>query len=211
MSMLDHSCKHFLSDLASKAPVPGGGGAAALTAATGVALADMVGNLTAGKKKYTAVEPEIQQLLARGEKLLAELEALVDRDAEVFEPLARAYRLPKATPEQENLKNDAIEKCAKVACSVPLEIMRKSCEGIEIQRRMGVIGTELAVSDVGCGAALLKAALVAGSLNVQINLNLIKDRPFVETTRKEMAGLLEVGSEMADATLALVTERLTQA
>jgi methenyltetrahydrofolate cyclohydrolase len=95
MSMLNQSCSDFLEVLASKAPVPGGGGAAALGGAIGMALSNMVGNLTVGKKKYAEVEDEVKELIAKGDKVIAELKALVDEDAEVFEPLSKAYGLPK--------------------------------------------------------------------------------------------------------------------
>jgi len=208
MSMAEKSCKEFIAALASKAPVPGGGGAAAMGGAMGVALSNMVGNLTIGKKKYADVEQEVVQLVSKGEALIAELESLVDKDAEVFEPLSRAYALPKGTPEQAKAKEEAMEACSKAACSVPMEIMRKSCEGIRIHRRMGQIGSALAISDVGCGVAFLKAALVAASLNVQINLGAIKDQGFVKATTDEMSDLLVKGSKMADETLESVVTAL---
>ncbi len=210
MSMTDKSCKIFINELASKAPVPGGGGAAALGGAIGMALSNMVGNLTIGKKKYIDVEEEVKQLVLKGEDIISELQSLVDKDAEVFEPLSKAYGLPKDTPQQIKFKEETMENCSKAACSVPMEIMRKSYEGITIHQRMGQIGSSLAVSDVGCGVAFLKAALVAGSLNVMINLNTIKDQDFVNRTRKEMNELLEEGSRKADDTLKSVIGRLTK-
>ncbi|HZD59298.1 MAG TPA: cyclodeaminase/cyclohydrolase family protein [Anaerolineae bacterium] len=210
MSMLDKSCIGFLDALASKAPVPGGGGAGALGGAIGVALSNMVGNLTAGKKKYADVEDEVEELLDKGYKIMAELEALVDKDAEFFEPLSKAYGMPKDTPEQIKAKEDALEKYSKEACSVPMEIMRKSYEGIKIHQRMGQIGSMLAISDVGCGAVLLKSALISGMLNVVINLNSIKDQEFVRANRDEMDKLLSEGSKIADETLQLVLDKLSK-
>ncbi len=210
MSMLDESCKSFLSMLASKAPVPGGGGAAALGGAIGMALSNMVGNLTVGKKKYADVEPEIKQLIEQGDAVIAQLQKLVDKDAEVFEPLSKAYGLPKNTPEEVAYKATTIENCSKTACSVPMEIMRKAYEGIKIHARMGQIGTMIAISDVGCGVVFLKSALIAGSLNVVINLNTIKDPAFLADTRKEMNTLLEEGTKLADETFALVMSKLTK-
>ena len=99
MEMTEKSCGQFLAELAGKAPTPGGGGAAALVGAAGVALGNMVGNLTTGKKKYAAVEADIQGLNAKADVLRLELEALVQADAEAFAPLAAAYSLPKDTPE----------------------------------------------------------------------------------------------------------------
>ncbi|MBW1644952.1 MAG: cyclodeaminase/cyclohydrolase family protein [Deltaproteobacteria bacterium] len=210
MSMLDKTCKEFNQLLASKAPVPGGGGAAAFGGAIGMALSNMVGNLTVGKKKYADVEDEVKELLAKGYQVIAELEALVDKDAEVFEPLSKAYGLPKNTPEEQKIKEETLEKCSKVACSVPMEIMRQAFAGIKIHQRMGQIGTMLAISDVACGVVFLKSALIAGSLNVIINLNTIKDQEFVQQTKAEMDQLLAEGQKIADETLQLVLDKLTK-
>jgi formiminotetrahydrofolate cyclodeaminase len=139
---------------------------------------------------------------------MAELETLVDKDAEVFEPLSKAYGLPKDTPEQAAYKEQKLEECSKLACSVPMEIMRKAYEGIKIHARMGEIGSALAISDVGCGVVFLKAALISASLNVIINTNTIKDRKFVEETTAEMDRLLEEGKQLADKTLELVLQKL---
>ncbi len=208
MSMLNKSCSDFLEVLASKAPVPGGGGAAAIGGAVGMALSNMVGNLTVGKKKYAEVEDEVKALIAKGDQVITDLKALVDKDAEVFEPLSKAYGLPKDTPEQLAYKEEVMEKCSKDACGVPLEIMRKSYEGIKIHEHMGQIGTMLAISDVGCGVVFLKSALISGMLNVVINLNTIKDQEYVSKTRAEMNRLLTDGSNIADATLDLVLSKL---
>lgn len=208
MSMLEKTCSAFIEVLASKAPVPGGGGAAAMGGAIGMALSNMVGNLTVGKKKYADVEGEVKELLARGDDIILKLKRLVDQDAEVFEPLSKAYGLPKNTPEEVKFKEETMENCCKTACGVPMEIMRAAFEGIKIHARMGEIGTMIAISDVGCGVVFLKSALIAGSLNVIINLNTIKDQQFVSATRKEMEDLIAAGSKMADETLALVLSKL---
>jgi methenyltetrahydrofolate cyclohydrolase len=208
MSMLNQSCSNFLEVLASKAPVPGGGGAAALGGAIGMALSNMVGNLTVGKKKYAEVEDEVKELIAKGDKVIAELKALVDEDAKVFEPLSKAYGLPKDTPEQIAYKEKVLEKCSKDACDGPMKIMRTCYEGIKIHERMGQIGTNLAISDVGCGVVFLKSALISGMLNVVINLNTIKDQEYVRNNRAEMEQLLADGSKIADATLELVLNKL---
>ena len=208
MSMLNETCKDFNKVLASKAPVPGGGGAAAMGGAIGMALSNMVGNLTIGKKKYADVEDEVKDLVAKGEKVIAALEALVDKDAEVFEPLSKAYGMPKETDEEKKLKAETMEACGKTACSVPMDIMRQAYEGIKIHQRMGQIGTMIAISDVACGVVFLKAALISGSLNVIININSIKDEEFNKAAKAEMDQLLADGSKIADETLALVLGKL---
>ena len=123
MELTKSSCEGFLESLASKAPVPGGGGAAALVGAAGVALGNMVGSLTVGKKKYAAVEADLRTLNARAEALRRRLETLVQADAEAFLPLAAAYGLPKETPEQQAHKAAVLEQALDGACAMPLEIM----------------------------------------------------------------------------------------
>ncbi|NLM52055.1 MAG: cyclodeaminase/cyclohydrolase family protein [Firmicutes bacterium] len=208
MSLIEKSCSEFIDALASKAPIPGGGGASALGGAIGMALSNMVGNLTIGKKRYADVEDEVKSLVEQGTKIINELKTLVDKDAEVFEPLSKAYGLPKDTPEQAAYKEQQLEECSKLACSVPMEIMRKAYEGIKIHERMGQIGSKIAISDVGCGVVFLKAALISASLNVIINTNTIKDEKFVAETTAEMNRLLEEGSKIADETLELVLNKL---
>ena len=208
MKMAEKSSAHFIEVLASKAPVPGGGGAAAMGGAIGMALSNMVGNLTVGKKKYADVEDEVKKLLAEGSAIIEALKDLVDQDAQVFEPLSKAYGLPKDTPEQAAHKEKVMEECSIEACSVPLEIMRKSYVGIKIHERMGQIGSRLALSDVGCGVVFLKAALISGQLNVMINLGAIKNEIFLKETTAEMKQLAEEGSRLADQTLTDVMKKL---
>ncbi len=209
MKMAEKSSAHFIDVLASKAPVPGGGGAAAMGGAIGMALSNMVGNLTVGKKKYADVEAEVKTLLAEGSAIIEALKDLVDKDAEVFEPLSKAYGLPKETPEEAAYKAQVMEECSIEACSVPLEIMRKAHAGIKIHERMGQIGSRLAISDVGCGVVFLKAALISGQLNVMINLGAIKNEKFLTDTRAEVKHLVEEGCLIADQTLAAVMDKLS--
>ena len=185
MEMNDLSCAQFLAQLASKAPTPGGGGTAALVGAAGVALGNMVGCLTTGKKKYAVVEADIQALNARAEALRLELEALVQADADAFTPLAAAYGLPKDTPEQAAHKASVLEAALDGASAVPLQIMEKCAEGIALAGQYAAKGSVLAVSDAGCAAVLCKAALQAASLNVFINTKLMADRSRAAALRPE--------------------------
>ena len=208
MEMMEQSCTRFLAELAGKAPVPGGGGASALVGAAGVALGNMVGCLTAGKKKYAAVEADIQALNARAEALRRELEALVQADAEAFAPLAAAYGLPKDTPAQAAHKAAVLEAALDTACAVPLEIMQKCAEGIVLVEQYAAKGSVLAVSDAGCAAALCKAALQSASLNVFINTKLMTDRPRADALDAQADALLNEYIPRADAVFASVTNKL---
>ena len=132
MEFIKYSCEMFVDVLASKEPTPGGGGASALVGASGVALGHMVGELTVGKKKYADVEEEIKRLMVESEELQSQLLQLVQKDAESFEPLVKAYRLPKNTEEQRIEKERIVEQELRNACEVPFEIMEKCVEGIEL-------------------------------------------------------------------------------
>ena len=208
MEMMNESCGQFLAELASKAPTPGGGGTAALVGAAGVALGNMVGCLTVGKKKSAAVEADILALNAKAEALRKELEALVQADAEAFAPLAAAYGLPKDTPEQAAHKAAVLETALNAACAVPLKIMQKCAEGIALVEEYAAKGSVMAVSDAGCAAALCKAALQAASLNVFINTKLMTDKIHAAALDAQADALLEEFVPKAEAVFATVTKQL---
>ena len=197
MELTKSSCESFLESLASKAPAPGGGGAAALVGAAGVALGNMVGSLTVGKKKYAAVEADLRTLNARAEALRRRLEALVQA-AEAFLPLAAAYGLPKETPEQQAHKAAVLEQALDGACAVPLETMEACCEGIALAQEYAAKGSALAVSDAGCAALFCKAALQASGLNVSINTKLMADRAHAEALNAKADALLAQYVPLAD-------------
>lgn len=208
MEMMERTCSQFLAELASKAPTPGGGGTAALVGAAGVALCNMVGNLTTGKKKYAAVEEKIQALNAKAETLRKELEALVQEDAEAFAPLAAAYGLPKDTPEQAADKERVMETALTRAALVPIKIMQKCLEGITLAYSYAVDGSTMAISDAGCAAVLCKAALQAASLNVFVNTKSMTNREFATALEHTAEQLLDAGTSYADEAFHYVNEKL---
>lgn len=201
-------CDEFVTVLASKAPVPGGGGASALVGAVGTALGNMVGSLTVGKKKYAAVEEEMQELKAKADVLQKELLHLVERDAEVFEPLSKAYGMPKETEEEKAEKARVMEAALKEACSVPMEIMEKCCEAIDLLVEFAAKGSVLAISDAGVGAAFCKAALEGASLNVYINTKSMADREYAESLKKKCDEMLEKYTKIAEDVFESVLGRL---
>ena len=208
MEMTKLSCEQFLAELSGSAPVPGGGGTAALVGALGVALGRMVGSLTTGKKKYAAVEADIEALNAHADQLRTELVQLVQMDADAFAPLAEAYRLPKDTPEQAARKAEALEAALVKASDVPLQIMHRCAEGITLVEQYAAKGSVMAVSDAGCAAALCKAALQAASLNVFINTKLMKDRTLAGRLNAQAEELLGQYVPRADAVYETVTNQL---
>ena len=176
MMMLEMKTTEFLEELSSKAPVPGGGGASAALGAFGAALGMMVANLTVGKKKYAAVEEEILAALEELGKLRDRLVALTDRDAQAFEPLSRAYGLPKNTEEEKAAREKVMESALYDASVAPLEIMETVLASMDLLEVLGEKGSRLALSDVGVGILFAQAALEGASLNVFINTRLMKDR-----------------------------------
>lgn len=206
--LIEKSCKDFVEVLASREPVPGGGGAAALVGSVGMALGNMVGNLTLGKKKYADVEPEVIQIMERAKGLQQDLLDMVDGDAEVFKKVSDVYKMPKETEDDMKARDAAMEIALKEACSVPLQIMKTCAQAIELQARLGQIGSIMALSDVGVGVVCLKAALISGKLNVIINLNGIRDEAFIKKTEEEMEAVLDGAIKLADKTYADVEKRL---
>ena len=194
MDFAQASCTEFVTVLASNAPVPGGGGASALVAAIGTALGNMVGSLTVGKKKYADVEEEIIALKAKCDKLQADLLAQIELDAKGFEPLSKAYGIPKDNPDRDRI----LEEATVVACQVPVKIMELCCEAMDAIAVFAAKGSRLAVSDAGCGAVCVKAALQAASLNVFINTKTLKNRELAEEMNKKCLGMLDKYCALAD-------------
>ncbi len=172
--MLDKSVTEFTELLASKAPVPGGGGASALVGAIGIALGDMVGELTVGKKKYAAVEEDVKALMVKAQDLRVRLLACVNKDAEAFEPLSRAYGIPKDDP----ARDEVMEACLRDAAAPPLEILDLCCEAIELQREFADKGSALAISDAATGVVFCWSAMYGAAVNVKVNTKAMKDKEY---------------------------------
>ena len=194
MDMTMETCRKFVEVLASDAPAPGGGGAAALVGAIGTALGNMVGSLTLGKKKYADVQDEIIALKAKCDALQTELLNQVEMDEVNFLPLAKAYGIPKDDPNRDKI----MEEATIIACSTPMKIMELCCEAIDCITVFAAKGSRLAVSDAGCGAVCCKAALQAASLNVFINTKSLKNRDVAEEMNRKANLMLNKYCQLAD-------------
>ena len=194
MDMTLESCRKFVEVLASSAPAPGGGGAAALVGAIGTALGNMVGSLTVGKKKYADVEAEIIALKEKCDALQTELLDQVEADDKGFVPLAKAYGIPKDDPNRDAI----LEEATITACAVPMHIMELCCQALEYVAVFAAKGSRLAVSDAGCAAVCCKAGLQAASLNVFINTKSLKNRTVAEEMNAKANGMLEKYCAFAD-------------
>ncbi|MBU2703101.1 formiminotetrahydrofolate cyclodeaminase [Sporomusaceae bacterium BoRhaA] len=206
--LMEKNCTNFIEVLASSAPVPGGGGASAYVGVIGMALGSMVANLTLGKKKYDDVQADIKNLLSKADDIQKTLMDLVEKDAEVFEPLSKAYGLPNNNDEERLYKNKRMEDCLKLACSVPIKIMETAVEAIILQEELAEKGTKIALSDVGVGVLFCKSALMGASLNVFINTKLMKDRIYAEEINAGVEKMLEASGKRADAVYEKVLKSL---
>lgn len=185
--LVEKSCVDFTEVLASKVSVPGGGGAAALVGALGTALCSMVGNYTVGKKRYATVEADVKAILEKAEALQDRLLEMVDEDAHAFEPLSKAYAIPKDDPTHD----EVLEAATLNACKAPIEMVRRCGEAIDLLEEMLEKGSVMLVSDVGCGALLCKAAMESAAINVFINTGSLKDQARARSMEAEIDALLE--------------------
>lgn len=206
--IIDLSCTGFVDVLATSAPVPGGGGAAALVGAIGTALGNMVGSLTVGKKKYADVQDEILSLKKKSDELQAKLLQMVEEDAKAFEPLSKAYGLPADTDEQKAEKEKVMAEALNAAAATPMHIMELTYEALDVVERFSQIGSKIAISDAGCAAACCRAALDAASLNIFINTRLMKDKDAAAELNAKAESMLIEGNAKADAIFAAVRNKL---
>ncbi|MGB3932478.1 MAG: cyclodeaminase/cyclohydrolase family protein [bacterium] len=187
----------YTARLASGAPIPGGGSASALVAALGMALGSMVANLTV-KKVEGEEAAAIKDILEEGEILQEKLLELVDADAEAFSGVSRVFKMPRETEEEKAARREAMQKALKEAAVVPMEAARLCLKALHLQERLLELGTPHAISDVGVGALFLGAALRGAYLNVQINLNGIKDEEHNARLEGELLALLAEGEKLAE-------------
>ncbi len=194
MGLLEQKTTDFIDALASSAPVPGGGGVAATTGAFAAALGMMVANLTIGKKKYEAYEEIVKEGLQKLDVLQKKLIALTDADAIAFEPVSKAYSLPKNTPEEIAYRDEVMEAGLVEASSVPLEIMATVGQVIDILDVLLGKTSVLAISDIGVGVLLAQAALEGAALNVYINTKLMKNRSQADAMNAEADAMIKAGA-----------------
>ena len=200
--------RQFLYELSQGSATPGGGSSAGLAGAQGAALLAMVCHLTIGRKKYADVEAEMQVALEKALRLRDRLMELIEEDAHAFDSVMDAYRLPKETPEQKAARSAAIQAGLKEATRTPLETLRNCVAVLELAPEVVSKGNPNVVSDGGAGVLNAHAGMMIAALNVQINLNAIKDEAFVAEKTEEMKALIARGDEAKEKAWAIVAERL---
>ncbi len=206
--IVDKPIQHFLDELASKSPTPGGGSVAALMGAQGAALVSMVCHLTLGKPQYAEAEATMQDLLARSEALRAELTAMVKADVDVFDQLMASYGLPKTTDEEKAARSEAIQTVLKEATDVPLACARACHDVIALAEVAATYGYLGVISDAGVAVMAAHSGLKSAALNVYINTSSLKDRSFAELKLDELALLLNGVDEKVNQIFQLVKDKL---
>ena len=177
--------KDFISKVISNDPVPGGGSVSALNGALAAALSAMVANLTVGRKKYVEVNELMQELSARFEKLSQKLIEDVDRDSDAYNRVFAAFKLPKETDEEKQIRSEAIQHETKYAAQVPMEVARAVYEVLPQIDAIAQKGNSNAITDACVSMMCARTAILGALLNVRINLTSIKDEVFVNAMREE--------------------------
>lgn len=198
----------FLDELASGAPTPGGGSAAAIMGAMGAALVSMVCNVTIGKKGHEAVEADMKSVRDASEKLRMRLTAMVAEDIAAFDGLMAAYRLPKTTEEEKVRRAAAIQSSLRAATETPLACARACAQVVALSKRAGEKGYAGVISDAGVGVLAANTALRSAALNVYINSPSLKDRAFADAATAELEQLLDTCARESELVFELVRSRV---
>lgn len=185
MEIKNQTIEKFLEEVSSKAPTPGGGATSAVAGAMAAALVSMVAKLGVAKNE------DFKEIEEKAEKLREELLELADEDCQVFENVMKAYRLPKESDKQQEIRNKKIQEALKEAAQVPLETARKSVAVLKLASFCAQKGNQNAVSDARVGIELATAAVYGSLENVRINLESIKDSKFCEDSKEKIDELLE--------------------
>lgn len=204
----DKSIQAFIDELASKAPTPGGGSAAAVMGAQAAALISMVCNLTIGKPKYAEVDDDMRTLLAKSEALRETLTGMIKTDIDVFNRLMATYGLPKDSDEEKAARSEAIQAALKEATVVPLACAHACAETIALSRIAANKGNIGVISDAGVAVMAGYGALKSAALNVYINAGGLKDRVFADAKLAELEAILNGADVEAEEIYQIVKAKL---
>lgn len=206
MILTDLTVKGFLAETAGQEPVPGGGSISALNGSIAAALAEMVANLTIGKKKYVEMEAEMQTIATEAAAIQKELVLDIDRDSDAYNKVFAAFKLPKETEEEKAVRSAQIQEMTKYAASVPMEVARRVHSLLPLIEAVVAKGNQNAITD-GCVAMMCaRTAIIGALLNVRINLTSIKDEDFVKTHTEE-ANAIEADAIRREAEILAITKK----
>jgi glutamate formiminotransferase/formiminotetrahydrofolate cyclodeaminase len=200
--------RDFVAEVASGEPTPGGGAAAAHVASLGAALGEMIAHLTQRREKFQDVQNEVRDTLTELTPLRARLATAAKEDAESFERVMEARRLPQTTEREKRERTNKLEAALKGAATIPLEVAGVAVQVLELLETLSEIGNPNALSDAATGAQLALAAIISARYNVLVNTSDIEDEEFAEEHRSRVNDLLERGREIAARIEALLMESI---
>ncbi|MBN2365802.1 MAG: cyclodeaminase/cyclohydrolase family protein [Calditrichaeota bacterium] len=206
--MKEMDLQQLLNELSSESAAPGGGSVAGLAGALSAAMVSMVCKLTIGKKKYQDSEDDMKKCLENVTKMKEEFLLLADRDAEVFNDVMEAYRLPHGTEEEKAERSNAVEEATKRAALVPMDVLRR-CETLAgLTRSVALKGNENSISDAGVAAVMAQAAAKAACLNILINLSTISDEDFKGKLKTEQENVFKTVRDITEEALQIVKQKI---
>lgn len=187
--LVELSVNDFLGKTASSDPVPGGGSIAALSGALAAGLAEMVANLTLRRKDYALVEEEMKKISKEASRFRKKLVQDVDKDADAYNQVLSAFRLPKATEIEKEQREQAIQAGLKQAALIPLSVAKDAFNIIDLAKQVVMKGNKNAVTDGAVATMMARTAVLSALYNVKINLGSIKDKAFVDDVLKQIQQL----------------------
>ena len=204
MSLYEKTINDYLDVASSKSPTPGGGNVSAVAATNAAAMVCMVANLTIGKKGYEEYDAQAKEILENTVKLREKLKELTQKDIDAFNDYMAVFKMPKETDEDKAKRKEAMQKAAKNATLVPLEISKTCVDVLVEAEKLSKFGNKMAISDVGVAAYIAEACVKAAMYSVDINLPSIKDETFVEDVKNKRAQYFTKAEELKVLTLANV-------
>lgn len=208
MPVWQWTTEEFLAQAASSAPTPGGGSVSAYVGALAASMVCMVANLTIGKEKYKDVEPQVQDILAQGQKVLDDLKNGLSQDIAEFSNFMAVLKMPKETEEQKAARAGKMQEVLVAATDTPLGIAQNCFQALKLAQTLAPIGNKGAISDVGVAAYLAESALKSAMFSVDINLPQIKSEEYQSRVQAERAKLFEEAAKICAETVAVVQSRL---
>ncbi len=200
----------YLNDASLDISTPGGGSVSALVGALGTSMVSMSASFTLGKEKLEDVEPQIKEIIGKSKNDREELLRLMEEDIEAYNGVNKAYSLPKSTEEEKKWRSSAIQSALEKATDVPLRVMKNSLELLAYTNELAKIANPNLITEVGVASLLANAALKGALLNVEANLNYIKNKEIVSNIRGEIEKALEKAEKLADTIMEKVKETMNK-
>lgn len=209
MKLTNMTVTKFNDILASDSPAPGGGSAAALEGAVGVALINMVASLTLGKKKYAEFQDLMEEIIKAATALRSQFIEVIDRDTESFNCVSAVFSMPKNTDEEKAERKKAMQEALKTCTYTPYDMMRLALAGLELTRQALGKSNSSAASDLGVAALCLKSSIQGAWLNILINISGIEDRAFADEYREKGQKIIAKALPLADEIYGAVLNELS--